>query len=446
MEHFHGHFHRQDDEGHPADEPLDAAQQHLADALRVSFRLLTAIMVVVVVLFFLTGIESIEPQEVGIIKTFGRIVETRGEGLVWTWPYPVGEIQKVSIKSQTVRVKDFWLFETPEDEAMPLDSRQVPDGGLKPGKDGSLLTGDRNLLHARLTVNYEIADAARCLKYVGDIDADLPELLRRVVCRAGVLTAARMTADGIKRTETQRFTEDVGLLAQQQLDRLMDVDAGDPHRWRGVQIGTVSAEVEWPLRARPAFVAAQNAVSQGDKTRSEALAEAQKVLHNVVGPAYRQLVGEPWAAGGAATGGAAAESGLIGQYQRARRAGEAARAQELLAQIEAVLASNAARGEVAGLIAAALAHKKNVVQKVAAWADRFEKIYPEYRKGPAFLIARIWATTLEKLFQTKLLEVYYLPLDKGKTNILINRDPEVVRQLERARIKQAKAAKAGGGT
>ena len=445
MEHFHGHLHRHDDDGHAADEPMDPAQQHLADALRVSFRLLTAIMVIVVVLFFLTGIESIEPQEVGIIKTFGRIAETCGEGLVWTWPYPVGEIQKVSIKSQTVRINDFWLFETPEDEALPLDSRQVPEGGLKPGKDGALLTGDRNLLHVRLTVNYEIADAARCLKYVGDMTADLPQLLRRVVCRAAVLTAARMTADGIKRTETQRFTEEVSRLAQQQLDRLMDVNPSDPHRWRGVQIDTVSAEVEWPLRARPAFVAAQNAVSQGGKVRSEALAEAQKVLHNVVGPAYRQLVGQPWGAGGASADGAAARSGLIGRYQRARRAGEAARAQELLAEIEGVLASNAARGEVAGLIAEALAHKKNVVQKVAAWADRFEKIYPQYRKAPAFLIARIWASTLEKLFQTQLLEVYYLPLGKGKTNVLINRDPEVVRELDRVRIRQAKARKAGGG-
>ena len=63
---------------------MDPATKSLADALRVSFRVLTVIMVFVVIAFLLTGLKSIEAQEVAVKKVFGKIVGTAEQGLAYT--------------------------------------------------------------------------------------------------------------------------------------------------------------------------------------------------------------------------------------------------------------------------------------------------------------------------------------------------------------------------
>ena len=135
-----------------SDEEMAAARRSLAGALRLCFVLLTACMLLVVVLFAFSGCWEVKTGEVGVELVFGGI---RGQGddrivqpgLAWTWPEPIGRIEKVSLKYRELEVKDFWMYETPQDALTPLSKRQPASQGLRPGWDGALLTGDRALLH-----------------------------------------------------------------------------------------------------------------------------------------------------------------------------------------------------------------------------------------------------------------------------------------------------------
>ena len=83
-----------------------AADRSLAHALRVSFRVLTVIMIFIVGAFLLTGIKSIDATEQGIIFLFGEIVGTADSGFVYTWPFPIGAIEKVKTTEKTLTISE----------------------------------------------------------------------------------------------------------------------------------------------------------------------------------------------------------------------------------------------------------------------------------------------------------------------------------------------------
>ena len=48
-----------------------------------------AIFVALIILWGLTGLYTVEPQEQGIVLQFGRYVATTGQGMHWHLPYPI---------------------------------------------------------------------------------------------------------------------------------------------------------------------------------------------------------------------------------------------------------------------------------------------------------------------------------------------------------------------
>ena len=56
-------------------EALDPANQSLRDALRLSFRVLQLVMVVLVVVFLFSGLKTIEPGQIGLRLQLGQLEE-----------------------------------------------------------------------------------------------------------------------------------------------------------------------------------------------------------------------------------------------------------------------------------------------------------------------------------------------------------------------------------
>jgi len=248
-----------------ANEPLgfektDTASRSLANALRWSFALLTLIMVAVVGCFLFFGsFYTISNKEVGIKKLFGKITEVVSEpGLVFAWPF-VGEIEKVKVTPQTVTIDDFWMNEMPEDKTQPdLNKRQNRQGDLlRSGWDGALFTGDRNLLHVRLTYTYDIRDARAFKQNVPEVagvniifdpvthDPQVVEPIRSAICEAAIEVAGAQTSENI-RTQIAQFQSDVMTKAQEQLTKLNS----------GLRLTSVVATASYPLAVLPAFNAA----------------------------------------------------------------------------------------------------------------------------------------------------------------------------------------------
>jgi len=422
----------------------DPAAKSLADALRVSFRLLSIIMVGVAVAFLGTGIKSIEPYEVGILTRFGKVVGVAEPGLAYTWPYPIGDVERIRISDQRLGVDDFWMQETAEDLATrTLSERTIRSTGLKPGYDGALLTGDRNLLHTRLGITYVIRDPVQYRKTVGrgkDGQKVTNELIRSVICRAAIRSAAFRTADGLQRTEREGFASDVRMSAQDELDAIRS----------GIELSQVLlTDATWPLQALSAYMQAQNAVNEAQQTINRARAEAEKILNDSAGPAYRLLVGDPTVILTDVPADLSVNPetlerhyGLIGLYRierlRAEQTGDNAKAEEILGQIDSVLLSGQTSGQASRIISDSRAYSTGTIERVKSRAQRFNELLVEYERSPRLMLERLWAQTRDDILESPTVEKFYITTGQEKTILRLNRDPDVVEQILRELSKQEK--------
>jgi hypothetical protein len=126
---------------------MDAANQSLADALRITYKLLQAGMFVLVVLYLISGLQSINEGERGIAVRLGKITKPNLEpGFQWSWPYPIGEIVRVGEGSVELPIGTSFMPNLPGDKsrgniqeaAMEADIKVFSSSSqLKPERDGS---------------------------------------------------------------------------------------------------------------------------------------------------------------------------------------------------------------------------------------------------------------------------------------------------------------------
>ncbi len=446
-----------EDDG-PEIEIRDPAGASLASALRTSFLLLGVLMVVAVGFFVQTGFVSVAPGQAAVRTVFGKVVGTTQRGLAINWPRPIGGIETIGVGERSVGLDEFWMHTTAEESGKKLRSREVPRGGLRPGLDGALLTGDRNLLHMRLKATYQIgrsADApaedpillywrnvprAREGPNAGQLDAN--GLMKSVLAEAAIRSAGAWTADALQRSALKSFEgvatgfeERVKKLAQQRLDAL----------GCGILLGKVMIdEKAWPLATLADYDAANRAISEAEAKRSNATAEALRVLNATAGPAYVKLVGNPddiiRARPGSGPGDASAEYDLIGRYERSSGAEAAA----LLDRIDAVLASGSTVGDASGVIAEAQGYRTSTIEAVKQRVKRFNELLPAYRKAPSFTMKRLWDETREEILSSAKVEKHYITSGAGRTVLRIDRDPAITRAIRRALMETSKEGGPGG--
>jgi membrane protease subunit HflK len=242
----------------------DAGTQALSEALSSSFKIVKVLMVLLVAAFFLSGLESIKSNEEAVKLRFGRASssETMKPGFHWAFPYPVDEIVRIPVReSHRARATNGWYAVTPEMEALG----QLPPAydTLQPGLDGYTLTSDGNIIHARVTIGYQISDAVR----YGFQFANFTNLLDNVLNNALVYASARFTAEdaiyknklGFKDLVENRIREKV---AQTGL---------------GIEVELAEVETSAPLYVAEKFADVQAAEQNRSKTISEAQGYASEV-------------------------------------------------------------------------------------------------------------------------------------------------------------------------
>ncbi|MFP4104804.1 MAG: SPFH domain-containing protein [Phycisphaerae bacterium] len=416
------------------DESQDQATRSLADALRVGFRLLTFIMLLVLVMFALSGFESVDSGEMAVKYMLGDVgpESVVGPGLAYTLPFPFGEIEKINTRDREMIVEEFWLPETPGEKLTQegLRGRRVTEAGLRPGVDGALLTGDRYLIHARPTVTWSVqTNTGDVLRFVRNVQ-DADRLVYSAVCSAAVRVAATMTAESIYRGGKDRLFAGTRELAQKRLDQMQT----------GIRIGSIAGVVSVPVRAIAAYDAAGTADSQFQRRRDLAIRNAQTTLSTTAGEAYMELVGRPWAENQQRQRRQAQAEGreydLVGQYIAAREADEDDRAAEILRKIDRLLVSTAVAGEANQVVEQAQTYRARYVQALRGRLKRFNDLRKgvETEKDMKVLINRLWADTLEEIRRSPTLETVDL---KGTEKVLnIDRDPEVANRRAEEALRQ----------
>ncbi|MEL7237996.1 MAG: SPFH domain-containing protein [Planctomycetota bacterium] len=298
---------------HVRDDYLTSGNTALADALAKSFAVLKYVMLALVVVFILSGFFTVNSNEVAVRTMFGRIVPA-GDGSdvlsseggpYFRWPSPIGEVYRISTQTQTLRIEEAFVFQSGRQRpATPLAELNAGDQ-LNPVIDGSLLTGDQNIVHARYTVNYRV-DRSRAGEFIrnvagpglniaaGETEANWsllkarPQLLfqqgdrvvRFAVEQAIVSEVAGQTIDEFRRNVGGQLTEAPGVL-----DAGPDSSATPPPAapTDGTADDAAAAEGSGaaPSADTPAggFVEQTDALELGRQTRIET--RAQFVLDNV---------------------------------------------------------------------------------------------------------------------------------------------------------------------
>ena len=121
--------------------PRDGAGEALGDAMRMSFRILKWIMVIVVVLYCLSGVTYLDQSEKALVLNYLPLpgissIEERGPGgIIWSYPRPMAEIIRIPVaQRRTLKIETQDL--NVEDRAKARLS-----GGLDPAQHGSMMSG-----------------------------------------------------------------------------------------------------------------------------------------------------------------------------------------------------------------------------------------------------------------------------------------------------------------
>ena len=413
-------------------EQMDPAQQQLAGALRSSFRLLSIIMIFVLIMFAVSEVRSIGPNQVGIVYRFGKIQdEVVEEGLAYAWPFMIGKVKAVDVSQRDLEINDFWVFETAADRTKELMDRQVPDEGLRPGYDGALLTGDNNLYHVRIRCGYKVRSeggsgvhpAILFTLNVSEPKAD--ELIRSIICSAAIRVAGGMTVSELN-SKRGYFSDEVTSLAQEQLDEMKS----------GMEIVTVSVtDGTWPLQALGEFAAADAAQRKNSAVRDHAKAQARRILQLAAGNAYTQLVGDP-VNDKPQDADSKEPYDLIGQYAQARMTGDGGendKSRPLLKKINEVLSKT--KGAARKLVDDAQTESTEFVEGAKRRAKRFAELLPQYRENPKFMLTAEWTKVLSEIFSSPTVEVIVVGSGKRKINIQTKQNPETVARIVREMAK-----------
>ena len=130
---------------------------------------ITPVLIAILVIWLLTGIYVVGPDEVGVIRTFGEFTRVTQSGLNWKFPSPIET-------ANTPKVTEVKRIE--------FGFRSLKNGQYRTvEKESLMLTGDENIVDAEMIVQYKIKDP---VKYLFNIVE--PELTVREAAEASLRT------------------------------------------------------------------------------------------------------------------------------------------------------------------------------------------------------------------------------------------------------------------
>ncbi|MHC4212853.1 MAG: SPFH domain-containing protein [Planctomycetota bacterium] len=404
-----------DDVAVAADEDqLDAAGKSLTDALRVSFVILKLIMAVLVLLFFVSGVFRVQPNEQALVLRLGKIrgvgqERLLGPGLQWAFPAPIDEIVRiVTKKKQTLAIDSFWYFQREEDKLRGRKHRPGPTLSPKRG-DGYCLTrndrdsdtgeNDYNIVHAKWELTYTIQRPELFFKsiyykaptpgqdFLDVVSETLDPLIKAMAEDAIVTTMVNYSIDEAIVSES-RIPNDVSRLLQAKLDQIES----------GIKVDSIriSERITWPLQVDDAFQESNKASQLSDGLVTGARSYSEKILNEAGGPAVEEVL-------------VALKDPSISDASR----------EKLLSRLT---------GTCQEKISLARAYRTKTVETAKADAEYLAMLLPEYRKRPELVLQKLYNDAIEEVLNNAEEKFFVQPSVGGEgkeLRIFINRDPTI---------------------
>lgn len=410
MAHHHHHHHHA--EPAVAEGPMDAANQSLSDALRVSLSILKFVMVILVIMYLFSGVTFIESHEEAVVLRFGRLLpDVRQPGISFAFPYPIDETLVFPTKNKnTFTCMKHWPRVNAGQEAEPLTAFSV-DAGLKPGVDGALMTADRGLIHVQWAVEYQVDNLRDYVLNVGDQDlTDVESLITEVLQHQAAIVVSQFTAEEATRGKSGEVAAQVRRQVNDRLEKL-----GTGVRLATLQIPRSSV----PGQTVDAFTAVATAENERQQVVNEALQKRNDILNGVAGAAHEQLL-------------AALDALDLATTQKDSEAIQ--RAEQ---EIEKILETTVA-GQAGNRINEAKAYYTQSLQKVQGEVQRYEAALDEYLASRDLFVNRMWGQTRRRVLNYDDVEKYMLPPGPYEIRIKVPPDPKI-REIEERRQLEKEA-------
>jgi membrane protease subunit HflK len=164
----------------------------LATGLDAAWQRMHWWIIVMIVLYAVSGTTVVKPDEVAVILRWGRLVgdiparQQHGPGLLITWPRPIDRVVRVPVKRVwAVPVRDLASIVVTDDPT------------LDPLTQGYALTGDRNVVHVDMVARYRVRDPAEWAFYGPPSETILRTQVTAAVVRSiGEMGVDHVLADG----------------------------------------------------------------------------------------------------------------------------------------------------------------------------------------------------------------------------------------------------------
>ena len=414
-------------------EAMDPANQSLTDALRLSYRVLQIVIVILLVLFLVSGFRRIETSETGVQTLFGNIQgveEGDAElqpGLATSWlPYPAAEFI-VFRQNYALELNDaFWpnallkRHATYEDGAKTIDPHIAIMPGLGDEFDGMVLLVD-GIGHMQMQALFQVEDAVDFVERLHN-ERHAEHVVRLALQRAAIQVTSEMTLDEMIE-QSDVIASRIQMASQEMLD---DLDVG-------IEIDRVQmTNLRPPVAIYNSMNQLGEARSEAEAMQSEARSERTKMLAAAAGESAQELLD------------------LISRYEAAliEQGPDAAETQSLLRQVDDLVTSERMGGAVAETIARAEAYSDGIQSVFASYAERFESLYPQYRANPDFVVKTQLYDAYGRIMSGDLVEIVMAPGDIGNMSIQGASSYEVMlkrREASRER-RRAEAMEAAGLT
>lgn len=231
---------------------------------------LKLIIPAVVVVWLLSGIYIVGPDEQGVVRRFGKVVKVTEQGPNYHWPRPIEKVDKVKVK-KVRRIEIGFRTISP---GPPARYRFMPEESL-------MLTGDEQIVDAQITVQYRVREPKKFLFNVRGLEAERGALMDAAEVALRQVVGQR-PIDDVLITEKLQVEIDIRELLQRIIDKYES----------GVKVVEVKLQtVRPPKEVAAAFSDVVSAKEDKDRLIKEADGYREDVLPKARGQAQSIIRG-----------------------------------------------------------------------------------------------------------------------------------------------------------
>lgn len=237
--------------------PIAGATAVSSRVRRLALRLFAA---AVLAAWLASGLHTVGPNETGVVTRFGRLQAKCSPGIHYLTPWPIDRLVAVGVGDVRRMEVGFHNSSGYPDDQQPWD----------------VLTGDENILHLTMVVQYKIRHADEYLFHI-----EMPErLVERAVESTMNACVARLPVDEVLTTAKQRMQ--VEIIAEAQ--RLLDACGGGI-----VLLSGNLQEVTPPASVVQAFKEVASAMKDAERDAEEAREYAGRTVLRADGDAQSRI-------------------------------------------------------------------------------------------------------------------------------------------------------------